>query len=189
MPQGACQVVFTLLATYLATRIRKSRCIVICCMLCISILGWCLVGYLPNENTNGKLAGVSIMAAYAVGFPLTLSIIASDVAGYTKKTVVSAILFLGYCAGNISGPQVFLAKDAPQYKTGCLVCIICLCLGLVTIVVLRQYMDWENKRRDRVQGIVIEVEPREKSREGVVVLPSFGLDETDWEQESFRYIL
>lgn len=50
-------------------------------------------------------------------------------------------------------------------------------------------MDWENKRRDLAQGIVIEIEPREKSGEGVALLPSFGLDETDWEQDSFRYIL
>ena len=189
MPQGGCQVVFTLTATYFATRLRKSRCIIIVCVLCIAILGWCLVGYLPDGNTNGKLAGVSIFAAYAVGFPLSLSIIASDVAGYTKKTVVSAILFLAYCAGNISGPQVFIAKEAPHYKTGCEVCIICLVLAVVTILVLRQYMDWENKRRDRAQGVVIEVEPREKGGEGVAVLPSFGLDETDWEQDGFRYIL
>jgi hypothetical protein len=50
-------------------------------------------------------------------------------------------------------------------------------------------MDWENKRRHRAQGVVVEIEPREKSGEGVVVLPSFGLDETDWEQDGFRYIL
>jgi hypothetical protein len=62
-------------------------------------------------------------------------------------------------------------------------------LAVVTILVLRQYMDWENKRRDLAQGIVIEIEPREKSGEGAALLPSFGLDETDWEQDSFRYIL
>jgi len=50
-------------------------------------------------------------------------------------------------------------------------------------------MEWENKRRDRVQGVCIEVEPKHGSGEGVVELPSFGLDETDWEQEGFRYIL
>lgn len=189
MPQGGCQFVFTLTAAYLASRLRKSRCMIIACLLCIAILGWCLVGYLPQDHTGGKLGGCFIFAAYASGFPLSLSIIASDVAGYTKKTVVSAILFLAYCAGNISGPQVFFAREAPHYQTGCKVCIICLCLGVVTILVLRQYMDWENKRRDRFQGVVIEVEPKEKGDEGVIELPPSGLDETDWEQENFRYIL
>jgi ACS family allantoate permease-like MFS transporter len=58
----------------------------------------------------------------------------------------------------------------------------------VTILVLGQYMDWENKRRDRVQGVFIEVEPKVASETDVVELPTFALDETDWEQESFRYI-
>ena len=190
MPQGGCQVIFTLAAAFLATKLRKSRCIIISFLLCIATLGWCLVGYLPESHKSGRLGGVFIFAAYASGFPLSLSIIASDVAGYTKKTVVSAILFLAYCAGNISGPQVFFAREAPQYQTGCKVCIICLCLGILDILVLRQYMDWENKRRDRQQGVCIEIERKDTSEvNGVVELPSSGLDETDWEQDNFRYIL
>jgi len=191
MPQGACQVIMVLTSAYLASKLRKSRCIIISCLLCIAMLGWALVGYLPPDQTRGKLAGVFIFGAYAAAFPLSLSMIASDVAGYTKKTVVSAILFLAYCAGNIGGPQLFLAREAPFYRTGCKTYIICLCLGVLTIMVLRQYMDLENKRRDRAQGVCIEVEPRNRNRtgEGVVELPSFGLDETDWEQEGFRYIL
>ena len=51
-------------------------------------------------------------------------------------------------------------------------------------------MDWENKRRDRVQGIQVEAEPSKLvDGRGIVQLPAAGLDETDWEQESFRYIL
>jgi ACS family allantoate permease-like MFS transporter len=190
MPQGGCQVVFTLTAALLATKLRKSRCIIITCLLCISMLGWCLVGYLPTSHNGGRLGGVFIFAAYASGFPLSLSIIASDVAGYTKKTVVSAVVFLAYCAGNISGPQVFFAREAPRYRTGCEVCIICLCLGILDILVLRQFMDLENKRRNRVQGVLLEAESSELGDgNGVIELPSAGLDETDWEQESFRYIL
>jgi ACS family allantoate permease-like MFS transporter len=189
MPQGACQVVMVLGSAYLTTKVRKSRCMVIACLLCISLLGWTLVGYLPQEQTGAKLFGVFIFGAYAAAFPLSLSMIASDVAGYTKKTVVSGILFLAYCAGNIAGPQVFLAKEAPLYRTAYKVYISCLCLGIVTVLALRQYMDWENKRRDRVQGVVIEVESKKKGDNGIVELPSFGLDETDWEQEGFRYIL
>jgi ACS family allantoate permease-like MFS transporter len=190
MPQGACQVIMVLTSAYLTTVFRKSRCIIITCLLCISMLGWILVGYLPEDQIGAKLFGVFIFGGYAAAFPLSLSMIASDVAGYTKKTVVSGILFLAYCAGNISGPQVFLEKEAPLYRTGCITYISCLCLGIVTILVLRQYMDWENKRRDRVQGVCIEVEPREKGRNGVVELPAaLGLDETDWQQAGFRYIL
>jgi ACS family allantoate permease-like MFS transporter len=188
MPQGACQIFFTLTAAYLATKIRRSRCVIIACLLYISLLGWCLVGYLPTTNTGGRLGGVFIFAAYAAGFQLSLSLIASDVTGYTKKTVVSAILFLAYCGGNIAGPQVFLANEAPRYQTGCLICIICLCAAIVCILVLRQYMDWENKRRDQNQGMVISVEGEGLAGD-FTELPASGTDETDWSQKRFRYIL
>ena len=192
MPQGACQVIFTLTAALLATKLRKSRCIIIACLLCVAMLGWCLVGYLPESHIGGRLGGVFIFAAYASGFPLSLSIIASDVGGYTKKTVVSAIVFLAYCAGNISGPQVFFAREAPHYRTCCKICSICLCLGILDILALSQYMDWDSKRRKRVQGVYIEAEPVKLVEldvgRGVVQLPPAGLDETDLDQESFRYI-
>jgi MFS transporter, ACS family, allantoate permease len=190
MPQGACQVVMVLTSAYLTTKLRKSRCIIIAGLLCISMLGWILVGYLPTDQIAGRLVGVFIFGGYAAAFPLSLSMIASDVAGYTKKTVVSGILFLAYCAGNISGPQVFLDREAPVYRTGYNTYIASLSLGIVTILVLRQYMDFENKRRDQQQGVCIEPEPKAGSGDDLVELPSsFGLDETDWEQQDFRYIL
>jgi len=182
-------VIFVLGSAYLSKKIRKSRCIIIAGLLCISILGWALVGYLPKDQTGWKLFGVFIFGAYAAAFPLSLSLIATDVAGYTKKTIVSAVLFLAYCAGNIAGPQAFLSKESPYYRTGCEVYIICLCLAILTILLLRQYMDWENKRRNQMQGVCIEAEPKENVESVVEELPSFGLDETDWEQERFRYIL
>ncbi|KAF2417680.1 MFS general substrate transporter [Tothia fuscella] len=189
MPQGACQVVMVLTSAYLTTVFRKSRCIIIAILLCISLLGWILVGYLPHRTTGEKLFGVFIFGGYAAAFPLSLSMIASDVQGFTKKTVVQGILFLAYTAGNIAGPQVFFAEEAPNYRTGYQTYIICLCLSIFVILVLRQYMDFENKRRDRVQGVCIEVEPKIKGSNGLVELPSAGLDETDGEQDGFRYIL
>lgn len=54
-------------------------------------------------------------------------------------------------------------------------------------------MDWDSKRRKRVQGVYIEAEPVKLVEldvgRGVVQLPPAGLDETDLDQESFRYIL
>jgi hypothetical protein len=98
MPQGACQVIMIVTSAYLTSKFRKSRCIIIAVILCISMLGWILVGYLPQHAVGGKLFGICIFGAYAAAFPLSLSMIASDVAGYTKKTVTQGILFLVYCA-------------------------------------------------------------------------------------------
>jgi hypothetical protein len=49
------------------------------------MLGWCFVVYLQESHTGGRLGGVFIFAAYAYGFPFSLSIIASDVGTYTQR--------------------------------------------------------------------------------------------------------
>jgi hypothetical protein len=48
-----------------------------------------------------------------------MSIIASNVAGYTKRTTVNAVMFMGNCAGNITGPFLFFPGEAPGYEVSC----------------------------------------------------------------------
>jgi hypothetical protein len=43
--------------------------------------------------------------------------VSSNVAGYTKKQLTGAFIFVGYCIGNIIGPQTFKAKEAPYYHS------------------------------------------------------------------------
>jgi hypothetical protein len=47
--------------------------------------------------------------------------IASNVAGFTKKSVASAMMFMSYTAGNIIGPFLFFPSEAPEYSVGCLI--------------------------------------------------------------------
>jgi hypothetical protein len=41
--------------------------------------------------------------------------VSTNIVGNTKKTVVSAMLFVAYCVGNIVSPQVFLTAEEPRY--------------------------------------------------------------------------
>ena len=41
----------------------------------------------------------------------------ANTAGHTKKTTMTGMLYIGLCAGNIVGPQVYLKSEAPYYKT------------------------------------------------------------------------
>lgn len=56
------------------------------------------------------------------------------------------------------------------------------------ILALRFYLSWENKKRDKAQGVHLDAEDiREvdlQTDEALAVL-----DETDWENKSFRYVL
>lgn len=56
-----------------------------------------------------------IFVAYAAGIPISLSMVSSNVAGFTKKAVTSAMVFIAYCAGNIIGPFLFFPSQAPGY--------------------------------------------------------------------------
>jgi ACS family allantoate permease-like MFS transporter len=82
-----------------------------------SLVGSLLVRYGPNQGS--KLFGLWIFVAYASGIPISLSMISSNVAGFTKKAVVSAMLFIAYCVGNIIGPFLFFPDQAPIYEVSC----------------------------------------------------------------------
>jgi hypothetical protein len=53
---------------------------------------------------------------------------------------------------------------------------------------LRVYMDWENKSRDKAQGVHIDAE-EVRTIDLHVDEALATLDETDWQNKSFRYIL
>lgn len=42
--------------------------------------------------------------------------VASNVAGFTKKSVAAAMMFMAYTTGNIIGPFLFFAREAPEYS-------------------------------------------------------------------------
>jgi hypothetical protein len=81
----------------------------------VSMIGMLLVWQLDEDNQAGRMAGLTMGAVFAVNIPLSLSLISSNVAGFTKRSVTSALLFVAYCVGNIVGPQVFLDTEEPSY--------------------------------------------------------------------------
>lgn len=50
-----------------------------------------------------------------LGFSMSLTMISSNIAGSTKKQLTAAILFTGYCVGNIIGPQTFIDSEAREF--------------------------------------------------------------------------
>lgn len=82
-----------------------------------SLVGSILVQYGPNQGS--ELFGLYLFIAYAAGFPISFSMIASNVAGFTKKSVASSMVFMAYTAGNIIGPFLFFADEAPEYTVSC----------------------------------------------------------------------
>jgi ACS family allantoate permease-like MFS transporter len=50
-------------------------------------------------------------------------------------------------------------------------------------------MDWENKRRDKQQGVYINPEPKHVDDVGDLDLTAERIVYTDWENPDFRYYL
>jgi ACS family allantoate permease-like MFS transporter len=71
--------------------------------LVVSMIGMILIVALPLSNNSGRLAGFYLTQASPTAFVALLSLISSNVAGYTKKTTVAAMYLVGYCVGNIIG--------------------------------------------------------------------------------------
>ena len=109
--------------------------------------------------------------------------VTSNVAGGTKRTVVSSLTLIAYCVGNMAGAQVFKTKDAPRYIGGTIACSVCFGAEIVVIVLWRLWYMRENKRRDHLvaeSGISAE----EIARCGRV---NGEQDMTDLENVHFRY--
>ena len=80
-----------------------------------------------TENKGVRLFAYYIFCSFASGIPLSLSLVSSNVAGYTKKATVSAMMFIAYCAGNIIGPFLFFSDEAPRYTVSFLTCPLIIC--------------------------------------------------------------
>jgi hypothetical protein len=112
---GAAQIIFLLITVSVATFVPKTRILMMIFNTSVSMIGMILVWQLDENNQKGRLTGLSLAAVFACNIPLALSLIASNVAGFTKRSVTSALIFVAYCVGNIVGPQMFLESEEPQY--------------------------------------------------------------------------
>ncbi|KAM5349080.1 hypothetical protein ACJ41O_008903 [Fusarium nematophilum] len=149
-----------------------------------SFIGTILLMVLPNE-TFAQHIGLLICYYITLSFwsaqTLGLSMISRNTAGQTKKTVVVAVNFIVWAAGNAIGPQVFLAHDGPRYFIAFATHLGCYSLLVVVILALRWYLRRENRRRDEMaaRGVA-------EARDDAMVRAFDDL--TDKENLSFRYV-
>ncbi|RDW83238.1 MFS general substrate transporter-26 [Coleophoma crateriformis] len=150
-------------------------------------VGLLAMALLPNtpELKWTKWGMYLLTVPFVLSLFLGWTLIPSNVAGRTKKTIISSATFLGYCVGNIVGSQIFRTVDAPAYIPGTIGCAICLGAQFVIILAWRFYYVWQNKRRNRAAeatGITKEEQERlgrELGEQNV----------TDLQNPHFRYTL
>ena len=101
-PGGAVEVITLVVCGYLGDR-YGNRILLGSSGLVVAIIGIVLIVALPLSNNQGRLGGYYLTQAAPTAFVALLSLISSNVAGYTKKTTVAAIYLVCYCIGNIIG--------------------------------------------------------------------------------------
>lgn len=180
IPSAVWGVSLVLLGSFITSKVKQSRIILVTFYMILSLIGALMIHQLPERMKIARLIGIYLFASVAASFPFMLSMIASNVAGYTKKTTVNGIFFIGYCIGNIAGPQTFRTNEAPAYTSAFVTMIICMTIGIISVIALAVVLILANKRREQ------------KYPAGSAVVADgdglTALDLTDWEQEeSFRY--
>ncbi|KAH8884898.1 MFS transporter [Thozetella sp. PMI_491] len=185
IPGSVVQIVSLLVSGWISSRWPNMRCAVmfagnLACVIC----GAVLVGI--KDNRWARLVAIWLCSLQSVGFSLSLTMVSSNVAGYTKKTVTGAFLFVGYCVGNIIGPQTFISTEAPSYPSAYIAILIGYSIKTVMVVILYLYMWSVNKARDReVARSGSQMSPEEE-REAI----EKGMqDVTEIDNKGFRYVL
>ncbi|KAF3043021.1 hypothetical protein E8E11_001293 [Didymella keratinophila] len=68
---------------------------------------------------------------------------------YTKRSVTSSGMFVGYCLGNFVGPLLFKPQDAPAYDPG-FAAVLATSIAAAALAIVYCYVCiWENRRRDK----------------------------------------
>ncbi|KAF2495246.1 MFS general substrate transporter [Lophium mytilinum] len=186
IPGGAVQFLSLMAGGIICTKFpNNSRCITMIFANTMCILGAGLLVGLPRHNKWGRLVALWLCYFQGLGFSMSLTMVSSNVAGYTKKQLTGAALFTGYCVGNIIGPQTFKDSEKPGYHSAYIAMLVGYCIKLAMVVVLYIYMYSDNKKRDRegAHGIAL---TEEQEREAI----ELGMhDVTEIDNKGFRYIL
>lgn len=109
MPAGAIIGTVQLIAPYCAMKFKNSRVWIIVITCAMSLIGSILLWQLPITQTGGRLFAVYILAFYGGGYAVLMGLTIANCAGYTKRSLSSSGVFIGYCLGE-SLIRIFMRK-------------------------------------------------------------------------------
>jgi len=135
MPFGAVQLIIILIASYAAQKARLKAPVLVVLVIPV-IVGLAMLYAIPRTDTAGLLGGYYLLAFLFGSNPLIVSWIVGNTAGTTKKSIIMSLYNAGSSAGNIIGPLLFNAKDAPNYLPG-LRAVLGIFVALAAVILLQ----------------------------------------------------
>jgi ACS family allantoate permease-like MFS transporter len=189
LPCGALEIIVTWVAALGMRYTKNMRSFWGILLTLVPLIGSALMMTIPKSEKWGIVVATWLAACSTSLMVITTSLIATNVKGNTKKSAVSAIFFIGYSIGCISGPQLWQAKDAPRYTKGCISSLVSWALLVVTFAVYYLYLRRENTKRAAIVLAVTE----EIVADGKTTDNNTGVeldsDLTDWQDLKFMYTL
>lgn len=86
---------------YLCYKKTGLRAIMVAVTVAFTLLGSLLLWQLPQTSTGARLFAVYILAFFGGGYAVLMSMQIANTAGYTKRSLGSSGLFVGYCLVSI----------------------------------------------------------------------------------------
>lgn len=133
----------------------KNRALIACIPMTCAMIGVLLIVALPVKGHGysiARLIGYYMTQANPATGATVLSLISSNIAGTTKKTTVAALYVIGYCAGNLTGPQTFRPQDAPRYVSAEITILVCYALCICDLVFISWWCRKENRRKAAIRA-------------------------------------
>ncbi|KAJ5894274.1 hypothetical protein N7495_005965 [Penicillium taxi] len=137
---------------WLAGRFRQLNCLLVIAVVIPPVVGSAIIYCRAHIALGVQLFGYFLLSTGPAAMPLVMALVQANYRGVTKKMTITAMLFLAYCAGNISGPQFFLSREAPTYNTAFRTIMICYALSILLAILLRIYLQWSNSQRVSKEG-------------------------------------
>ncbi|KAF5376222.1 hypothetical protein D9615_008548 [Tricholomella constricta] len=119
IPFSAFQVIVTLLAAFVSTKIKLKWPIIFALTLPpIAGASALLVLDRGPELRHTLLGCYYVLSFFTALQPMLYTWSAQNTAGHTKKTCTTGLIFVAQCAGNIIGPLLYQIEDKPFYHRG-----------------------------------------------------------------------
>lgn len=99
MPAGFVTGCIELGAPLIAYKVPNMRAYLVAICQIGTITGAFLLWLLPRDNTGGLLFAVYILASFGGAYAVLMGLSIANTAGYTKRSVTSSGIFVGYCFG------------------------------------------------------------------------------------------
>lgn len=154
IPQQCLSIITFIIAGYITLKKPGMRFYIMMASVVPAFAGMLALALLPRQGMLWTRWGCYLITIVGnVAGPMIWTLVPSNIAGRTKKSVTGTVLFIAYCTGNCIGAQVFQAKDAPRYIPAIIICSCMYGLEFVVMFFWRLYCKFECLVTDVVQQI------------------------------------